>query len=104
MVLDLSAFPAATHAMFGKSTNPQNHQQVARPIAAMAKDFSAGFRIARHRHERAQLASAASAVMRVAAADGMWLVPRHRGLWIPAAIDHEIHCSGAVAMHYRRAR
>jgi AraC-like DNA-binding protein/quercetin dioxygenase-like cupin family protein len=87
-----------THAMTGKSTNPQDYQQVARPVAAMAKDFTTGSRIARHHHERAQLIFAASGVMRVTAAGGMWIVPPHRGLWIPAAIEHEVECGGEVAM------
>ena len=84
--------------MFGKSTNPQDYQQVARPIAAMAKNFAAGFRVARHHHERAQLVFAARGVMQVTAAGGIWVVPPHRGLWIPGAVDHEIRCTGDVAM------
>lgn len=84
--------------MFGKSTNPQDYQEIARPIAAMAKDFAAGFRVARHRHERAQLVFAASGVMQVTTTGGIWVVPPHRALWIPGAVDHEIHCTGDVAM------
>jgi AraC-like DNA-binding protein/mannose-6-phosphate isomerase-like protein (cupin superfamily) len=84
--------------MFGKSTNPQDYQQVARPVAAMAKDFAAGFRVARHHHERAQLVFATRGVMQVTAAGGIWVVPPHRGLWIPGAVEHEIQCTGGVAM------
>src|SRR5712692_8417586 len=36
-----------------------------RPIAAMAKDFAAGSRIARHHHQRAQLVYSASGATRV---------------------------------------
>ena len=84
--------------MFGKSANPKDYQKVARPIAAMAKDFAAGFHVARHHHERAQLVFATSGVMQVTAAGGIWVVPPHRGLWIPGAVDHEIRCASAVAM------
>jgi AraC-like DNA-binding protein len=84
--------------MFGKSTDALDYQQIARPIAAMAKDFAAGFRVARHCHERAQLIFAASGVMQVTASGGIWVVPPQRGLWVPAAIEHAIHCTGAVAM------
>jgi AraC-like DNA-binding protein len=84
--------------MFGKSTNPKDYQQVARPIAAMAKDFAAGFHVARHLHERAQLVFATCGVMQVTAAGGIWIVPPHRGLWIPGAVEHEIRCASAVAM------
>src|SRR5260221_2714063 len=64
----------------------------------MAKDFAAGVHVARHHHERAQLVFATSGVMQVTAAGGIWVVPPHRGLWIPAAVDHEIRCASAVAM------
>jgi len=84
--------------MFGKSTNPQDYQEVARPIAAMAKDFAAGSRIARHHHQRAQLVYSASGATRVTAGGGIWIVPRHHGLWIPARIDHAIDCAGEVTM------
>jgi AraC-like DNA-binding protein len=84
--------------MFGKSTDPRDYQQVARPIAAMAKDFAAGFHVTRHHHERAQLVFATSGVMQVTAAGGIWVVPPQRALWIPSAIEHEIRCAGAVAM------
>jgi len=84
--------------MFGKSTNSKDYQKVARPIAAMAKDFVAGFHVARHHQERAQLVFATSGVIQVTAAGGIWVVPPHRGSWLPAAIDHEIRCASAVAM------
>src|SRR5438477_9672190 len=89
---------ARDSSMFEKSTDPEDYQSVALAIAAMAKDFVAGFHVARHRHDRAQLVFAPSGVMQITAADGIWVVPPHRGLWIPAAVDHEIRCAGAVTM------
>lgn len=64
----------------------------------MPKEFSDGHVIAPHRHARAQLLYATTGVMRVSTADGSWVVPPLRALWVPAATEHEIRMSGAVAM------
>ena len=81
-----------------KSIDPRDYQRVPRPVAAMPKEFADGFVIAPHRHERAQLLYASTGTMRVLTDDGSWIVPPLRGLWIPAATEHEIRMCGAVAM------
>ncbi|HTV36289.1 MAG TPA: helix-turn-helix transcriptional regulator [Xanthobacteraceae bacterium] len=81
-----------------KSTNPADYQNTQRPIAGMPKDFPAGSYIAPHTHRRAQLTWAAEGVMTVTAAEGTWVVPPHRALWIPAGMVHSIRMSSAVAM------
>jgi len=81
-----------------RSTNADDYQHVPRPIAAMPKEFADGHVIAPHRHARAQLLYAAAGVMRVTTADGTWVVPPLRALWIPASTEHEIRMSGAVSM------
>ncbi|WP_341912901.1 helix-turn-helix transcriptional regulator [Ferrovibrio terrae] len=87
-----------------RSTNAEDYQRVARPVAAMPKDFPSGHHIAPHSHERGQLIYATTGVMRVSTAPkdkengGTWVVPPQRALWIPPGIAHEIHMSGAVAM------
>ena len=82
----------------GRSTDPEDYQRVARPVAAMPKDFPSGHHIARHRHERGQLVYATRGVMRVGTGQGTWIVPPQRALWIPPGVEHEIRMSGAVAM------
>src|SRR5271166_266735 len=81
-----------------KSTDRDDYQVTPRPLAGMAKDFADGFRIEPHCHPRAQLTWALSGVMTVTAARGTWVVPPNRALWIPAATEHAIRMSGAVAM------
>lgn len=81
-----------------RSTNPADYQRVARPVAAMPKDFAPGHHIARHSHERGQLLYATRGVMRVSTDQGTWVVPPQRALWIPPGVTHEIRMSGAVAM------
>ena len=45
-----------------------------------------------------QLAYAARGVMDVHTADGSWIVPPHRAVWIPAGIEHSVHMAGTVAV------
>ena len=81
-----------------KSTDREDYQDTARPLAGMAKDFADGFSIEPHSHPRAQLTWALSGVMTVTAPRGSWVVPPNRALWIPARTRHAIRMSGAVAM------
>jgi AraC-like DNA-binding protein len=82
----------------GRSTDPADYQRVARPVAAMAKDFRDGHHIAPHSHERAQLIFAAHGAMLVGTAHGTWAVPPQRAVWMPAGMTHEIRMAGEVAM------
>ena len=81
-----------------RSTDPSDYQNAPRAIAAMPKDFAAGFRIDPHSHERAQLIHATAGTMRVAAAGSMWIVPPQRALWMPAGVVHGIVMLGDVTM------
>jgi AraC-like DNA-binding protein len=81
-----------------RSTDPDDYQRVPRAVAAMPKDFAAGFEIAPHRHERAQLIYATAGTMRISIGDGVWVVPPRRGLWMPAGMCHSIVMSGEVSM------
>jgi AraC-like DNA-binding protein/mannose-6-phosphate isomerase-like protein (cupin superfamily) len=83
---------------FKRSTNAEDYQRVARPVAAMPKDFPSGHHIGRHSHERGQVVYATQGVMRVGTDQGSWVVPPQRALWIPPGVEHEIRMSGAVAM------
>lgn len=80
------------------STDPEDYQDVPRPIAAMAKDFPDGNRIPPHRHRRAQLVFAARGVMVVWTRQGTWVVPPNRAVWMPAETEHSIRSWGNVAM------
>jgi AraC-like DNA-binding protein len=89
---------APTAPIPGRSIDPADFQDVARPIAAMAKDYPDGWLNAWHRHRRAQLVYASAGVMTIRTPHGTWVVPPDRALWIPPATDHEIAMSGAVTM------
>ena len=51
-----------------------------------------------HAHGSDQLIYAIRGVMEVSAGQGLWLIPPHFGLWIPARIRHSIRMPGAVSM------
>ncbi|WP_332052530.1 helix-turn-helix transcriptional regulator [Reyranella sp.] len=81
-----------------RSTDPGDYQRVPRAVAAMPKDFVAGFTILPHHHERAQLIYATTGTMRVATDDGVWIVPPQRALWMPAGVTHGIEMLAEVTM------
>ena len=69
-----------------------------RPIIALARDFPDGHLIQAHSHHRAQLLYASSGVMTVTTAQGIWVVPPLRAVWVPAETEHQVLCSGSLSM------
>ncbi len=67
-------------------------------IATLTHEYPAGHVIPSHFHDRGQLVYATRGVMTVRTAEGTWVVPTHRAVWIPAAVPHTIAMSGAVSM------
>ena len=54
----------------------------------MPKEFVCGFEILPHHHERAQLIYATAGTVRVSTADGVWVMPPQRAVWVPAGVTH----------------
>jgi len=73
-------------------------EELPRPVLGVAADWCHGERIPRHRHRRAQLVYAAEGVMTVTTADGSWVVPPLRAVWVPGGTDHAIRMAGRVRM------
>jgi AraC-like DNA-binding protein len=67
-------------------------------VRTLAWEYPSGHVIRPHRHREHQLVYAASGVMTVHTPSGSWVVPPHRGVWVPGAVEHSIQISGAVAM------
>jgi AraC-like DNA-binding protein len=61
-------------------------------------EFADGHVIRTHSHPWHQLVYASQGVMTVRTPDGAWVVPIHRGVWVPAGTRHSIQMSGAVSM------
>lgn len=73
-------------------------QSVPRDVVAFPNDYAAGHVIDWHDHERAQVAYPAAGVLEVETADGAWVVPPQRALWLPAGVRHRVRMHGRVAM------
>lgn len=74
-----------------------DYQDIPRPIGALADEYPAGFIDPRHSHARAQLLYAITGVMTVITDRASFVVPPQRAVWIPAQVEHEVHCRGPVA-------
>lgn len=77
----------------------QRIQRLPRSVATAASNYPAGHRIDWHDHPRAQLAYAERGVIRVATAEGVWITPPERAVWVPAGVRHRVEMSGQVRMH-----
>lgn len=82
--------PAAHHDSYG--------EEIDRPVVVRASEYPFGFRSGNHWHDRAQLVYACAGVVKVTAKRGAWVVPQHRGVWIPARTEHQIASVGAFSM------
>ena len=75
-----------------------HHPKLDWPVIAVAKEFPAQSRTARHSHERGQLLFAVEGLMVASTAAGTWLVPRGHALWMPPGLDHAVSMHGEVSM------
>jgi len=68
------------------------------PVSAYPRDYLDGAHQPLHLHRESQLLYAVSGVMRVVTAQGAWVIPPTRAVWIPPEVGHEIFMSGDVQM------
>ncbi|MGY5776402.1 AraC family transcriptional regulator [Rhizobium sp. LEGMi135b] len=67
-----------------------------RTMAAMDVNYEDGTNTGWHSHPRGQLLYAIEGVMIVRSAEGSWVVPPSRALWLAAGLEHDVKMSGAV--------
>jgi AraC-like DNA-binding protein len=67
-------------------------------LRTLAVGYPSGTVLEHHSHDWAQLVYASEGVMSVHTEDGTWVVPSHRGVWIPGGVRHSIGMSGWVSM------
>lgn len=65
-------------------------------IATLAYEYPSGYRILEHAHGSDQLIYAIRGVMEVTAGQGVWLIPPHFAIWIPARTLHRLYMPGAA--------
>jgi AraC-like DNA-binding protein len=68
------------------------------PVTTLTHEFPDRHEIERHLHPEHQLIYASRGVMSVWTAEGTWIVPPQRAVWIPARTPHAITMYGAVSM------
>ncbi|HVN07390.1 MAG TPA: helix-turn-helix transcriptional regulator [Patescibacteria group bacterium] len=67
-------------------------------VASVSADLPSGHSIPEHFHPEDQLIFASQGVMTVSTAQGIWVVPPLRAVWIPARTPHSVRTSGSVFM------
>ncbi|GKS99542.1 MULTISPECIES: helix-turn-helix domain-containing protein [unclassified Acidovorax] len=61
-----------------------------RPVRAKARWLPADTQVLPHRHPWAQVAISTTGVIRLTAAQGTYIVPPSRALWIPPGVEHAV--------------
>src|SRR5260370_31899822 len=85
--------------MFGmRQLRPESLAPDSIHVRTFAAGFSSGYTIADHFHGWHQLIYATEGVITVHTAQGCWVVPPQRAVWVPAGIVHKVEMSGAVSM------
>jgi AraC-like DNA-binding protein len=82
-----------------RNTSVEAFDDVPRPVIALGNDYPDGHQIPPHHHRRSQLLYGASGVVMVTTAQGTWVMPPQRGMWIPGGIVHQVRMLGAVSTH-----
>ncbi len=67
-------------------------------VVPFAFDLAHRHHIEEHDHHRDQLIYASSGVMTVTTAQGTWVVPPSRAVWVPAKTKHRLRMYGSVEM------
>jgi AraC-like DNA-binding protein len=68
------------------------------PVIGSFLEHSAGTEIAEHCHPRGQLAVVTRGATTVVSAEGLWLAPPGRGIWVPPGVTHGARYSEASTL------
>lgn len=71
-------------------------ESVPRPVVLRGQNYELGISTEVHVHGRSQLVLAESGTMIVSAGSGIWAVPPHRAVWIPAGVEHSVQSNRPV--------
>jgi AraC-like DNA-binding protein len=66
--------------------------------AGFPTEYAHGAIVEPHRHPWHQLTFASQGVVTVTTREGSWVVPTHRGVWVPARTRHWLEMSGTVSL------
>jgi AraC-like DNA-binding protein len=76
--------------------NPDDVEDIARPIVAVTNEYPPAFELDWHQHRRGQLLYAARGVVVVSTPQGAWVAPPERAVWTPAGCRHAVRMVGSV--------
>jgi len=65
-------------------------------IRSLSAKYTAGHCVAAHEHSWGQLIYASEGVIAVETAQGRWVLPTHRAIWVPAHRTHQLEMFGRV--------
>ncbi len=82
--------PAHQHDSYGENID--------RTVVVRASEYPSGYSSEIHWHGRGQLVYACAGVVKVTTEQGVWIVPQHRGVWIPAQTENRIESAGPFSM------
>ena len=68
------------------------------PVVPGSEDYPGGHANPWHSHDRACLIYPAEGVVSVETAEGHWVVPPQRAVWVPAGVSDQTRMTGRVAM------
>ncbi|MBC9179996.1 AraC family transcriptional regulator [Pseudoroseomonas ludipueritiae] len=82
-------------------TTEHDPDQTDRPAVALRLDFrNYVLEIPMHRHRKGQLVLALEGAVTCTAANGLWVVPPHRGVWIPGGQLHSNRATPNARLSY----
>jgi len=75
-------------------------------VEGLAEEHAGEFQIPTHQHDVPQLIYATAGVMTVETAQGAWVVPPERAVWVPPGVSHSIDMKGRTRFRtlYIRSR
>ena len=83
--------------MAGAWINPDDYDQVPRPVVGISNDYPPSFELDWHSHGRGQLIYASTGVIVLSTPNGAWIAPPERAIWTPAGMPHSVRMVGAVS-------
>lgn len=79
-------------------SNSDDPDEVPRAVVGLTIEMVVTGETKAHRHRKAQLLYVIGGVITVEAATGIWTVPPHCAIWIPAGITHRARAAGQISI------
>ncbi len=81
-----------------RNTRVDAYEDTPRDVVVTGNEYPPHFLLPSHSHRRGQFMYVANGAATVRTAEGSWVVPPQRALWIPAGVAHEVQLDGAASL------